>query len=295
MADHKPLLGIALMVLATAFLAAKDGLGKSFLDQVGPVHMIWFQYVGNFAVMALIAAPRHGLQVVRPRPLGLQLLRGAVSAATVSTLYWSLSYIPLADATAMFMLSPIVVALLSPYLIGERLDLPRKAAIALGFCGVLLVLKPGMGGDAFGYYVGLLAGVLMGLFFIANRKLAASSPPLLNVTHNALVGGIVLSLFLPLFWQTPPPAVWGKLAALIALAVIGQALMISAFMFAPAGTIAPFTYGMLVFAAIIGYFAFGTFPDAVTWGGIVLIVGAGLFIAQHERQLAAAKAHEAPA
>ena len=286
-ADHRPLIGIALMVLATAFLAAKDGLGKSFLDQVGPVHMIWFQYVGNFAVMALISLPRYGSLVVRPKPFGLQLVRGALSAATVSTLYWSLSYIPLADATAMFMLSPIVVALLSPFLIGEKLDLPRKAAIAAGFCGVLLVLKPGAGGQAFGYYIGLAAGVLMGLFFIANRKLAALSPPLLNVTHNALVGGIVLSLFLPLFWHTPPQAVWGKLGALIGLAVVGQALMISAFMFAPAGVIAPFTYAMLVFAAIIGYFAFGTFPDTLTWAGIALIVGAGLYIAHRERQLAA--------
>ncbi len=289
MADHKPLLAIALMVASTAFLAAKDGLGKSFLDQVGPVHMIWFQYVGNFAVMALIAAPRHGWLVVRPKPLGWQFLRGAVSAAAVSTLYWSLTYIPLADATAMFMLSPVVVALLSPLLIGEKLDLPRKLAIGVGFCGVLLVLKPGMGGDAGGYYIGLLAGLLMGLYFIANRKLAASSPPVLNVTHNALMGGIALSLFLPLFWETPPAAALPKLAGLIVLAVIGQALMISAFMFAPASTIAPFTYGMLVFAAIIGYLAFGTFPDAVTWAGMALIVAAGLYIAHHERQLAAAK------
>ena len=130
-----------------------------------------------------------------------------------------------------------------------------------------------------------LAGVLLGLYFIFNRKLAGSSPPLLNVTHNALMGGLALTPFLPLFWHMPPASVSPKLVALVALAVVGQGLMISAFNYAPAGVIAPYSYAMLVFAAVIGYLAFGTFPDLATWIGIALIVGAGLFIAHRERRL----------
>jgi drug/metabolite transporter (DMT)-like permease len=100
MNSNKPLLGIALMVLSTAFLATKDGLAKTFLDQVGPVQIIWVQYVGNFIAMAMISAPHHGWNVIAPRPLGWQLFRGTASAAGVATLYWALTYIPLADATA---------------------------------------------------------------------------------------------------------------------------------------------------------------------------------------------------
>lgn len=285
-AGHRSLVGIALMVLSTAFLASKDGLAKTFLDQVGPAQMIWVQYVGNFAAMALISAPRHGWDVFRPAPLGWQLFRGGASAAAVSTLYWALTYIPLADATAMFMLAPIVVTMLSPFLLGESIGWRRKVAIFVGFLGVLAILRPGFGGDMRGYYIGLLAGVLLGLYFIANRKLAGLAAPLLNVTHNALTGAIVLTLFLPLYWQPIPPAALPKLAAVVALAVIGQALMISSFNYAPAGVVSPFTYAMLVFAAIIGYVAFGTFPDLATWIGIVLIVGAGLFIAHRERRQA---------
>ena len=252
MPDHKPLLGIALMVLSTAILATKDGLAKSFLDQVSPVETIWFQYVGNFVTMALISAPKHGWLVLRPMPLGGQFARGALSAAAVFGLYWSLTYLPLADATAMFMLSPLVVTLLSPLLLGEKVGPRRMIAVAVGFAGVLVILKPGFGGNAVGYLIGLGAGVLMGLYFIANRRLAGSSPPLLNVTHNALMGGLALTAFLPLFWQPPPVAVMPKLAALVALAVVGQALMISSFNFAPAGVIAPYSYGMLLFAVLIG-------------------------------------------
>lgn len=277
------------MVLSAAVLATKDGLAKTFLDQVGPFHMIWFQYAGNAAVMGLVAAPRYGWAVLRPAPIGWQFFRGASSAAAVSTLYWALTYIPLADATAMFMLAPLVVSALSPFVLGERIGVRRIAAIAVGFVGVLAILRPGLGGDVAGYYIALLAGVLLGLYFIANRKLAGTTPPLLNVTHNALTGFILLSLFIPLFWQPVPAAAVPKIAALIGLAVVGQALMISAFNYAPAPVVAPYTYAMLVFAALIGYLAFGTFPDLATWIGIVLIVGAGLFIAHRERQLSAAK------
>ena len=277
---HKPLLGIALMVLSCAVLATKDGLAKSFLDQVGPLQMIWIQYCGTFLALALVAAPRHGWMVLRPTPLGGQFVRGALSAAAVSALYWSLSYIPLADATAMFMLAPLVVALLSPLLLGEQIGGARLIAVAVGFLGVLVILKPGFGGDAAGYYIGLVAGVVMGFFYIANRRLAGAQPPLLNVAHNAAMGALALTPFLPFFWRTPPASVGWKLAVLLALAVVGQGLMISSFMYAPAGVIAPYTYAMLVFAALVGYLAFGTFPDLATWIGIALIVGAGLFIAR---------------
>ena len=284
MAVHKPLTGIALMVLSTAILSTKDGLAKTFLDQVGPVQIIWIQYTGTFLTMALIAAPYHGWAVLRPAPIGGQLLRGALSAAAVSALYWSLTYIPLADATAMFMLSPIVVALLSPLLLGEQIGMRRMMTVAAGFAGVLVILKPGFGGNAFGYTIGLLAGVLMGLYFIANRMLAGAAPPLLNIAHNGLMGALALTPFLPLFWHTPPASLGPKLAALVALAVVGQGLMISAFIFAPAGVIAPYTYAMLLFAVLIGYLGFGTFPDIATWIGIALIVGAGLVIARLERR-----------
>ena len=290
MPEHKPLLGIALMVLGSAILAGKDGVAKSFLDQIGPVQTMWIQFTGTFLIMSMISAPRYGWQVLRPQPVGWQFLRGAMNAAAVSILYWSLAYIPLADATAMFMLSPIVVALLSPLLLGERLDLERKIAVAVGFLGVVVILKPGFGGDPFGYYIGVLAGVVMGLYFIVSRKLAQTSPPLINVTHNALMGALALTPFLPLFWKTPSAALTPRLAALVGLAVFGQGLLISAFAFAPAGVVAPFTYAMLVFAALIGYLAFDTFPDTATWIGIALIVGAGLYIAHRERQLSAAKA-----
>lgn len=281
---NRPLAGISLMILSGAFLAAKDGLAKTFLDQVSPLQMIWTQYVGSFVVLALVALPRFGRDVLRPVPLGAQAVRGALSAFAVVTLYWALTYIPLADATAVFMLAPLVVALGAPFVLGEPLDRTRLAAAIVGFLGVVVIMRPGFGGAGVGYYIALLSGVLLGGYLLANRLLARAQAPLLNIAHNALTGGIVLTLLAPLYWQTPSVEALPKLIGIVVLAVAGQGLMITSFMYAPAAVIAPFTYAMLVFAVLIGYLLFGTFPDLATWMGIALIVGAGVFIAERERR-----------
>ena len=288
MTTNKPLLGILFMIASTAVLSAKDGLAKTFVDEVNPVQMIWIQFVGTFIVMSLVTLPRHGIRTFTPKPAFGQFIRGTLNAVAIVALYWSLIYIPLADATAMFMFAPTIVTLLSPFLLGEKLGIRRAIAVGVGFAGVIVILRPDLSGDAIGYYIGLLSGILIGLYFIANRKLAGAQPPLLNITHNALLGGLALTPFFQLFWVPMDPVNLPKLAAIIALAVVGQALMISAFMFATAVTLAPFSYAFIVFATAIGYFVFGDFPDQITWIGIALIVASGLFIAIREIQLAEA-------
>jgi drug/metabolite transporter (DMT)-like permease len=286
MTKPSPLIGILLMLLATAVLASKDGLAKTFLDQVGPFQIIWIQFTGTFFIMALICIPKYGWRVFLPKPAVGQFVRGALNAAAIATLYWALTYIPLADGVAMFMFAPAVVTLLSPFLLGEKIGPLRVLAVAVGFCSVLIILKPGFGGNPHGYYIGMASGFLMGLYFIANRRLAGSQPPLLNVTHNALTGALALTPFLQLFWLPIPVSAHTKLSVLVVLAIIGQGLMISSFVFAPAAVLAPYTYAMLVFAALIGYVFLGSVPDNMTWIGIAMIIGSGIFIALREQQLA---------
>lgn len=282
---HKPLQGILLMLIAMAALASKDGLAKSFIDEMGPFQIIWIQFTGTFIIMGLICLPKYGWKVFNPKPVGGQFIRGALNAVAIAALYWALRYIPLADATAMFMFAPAIVTVLSPVFLNERIGRYRTLAVAFGFCGVLVILKPGFGGDPLGYYIGLASGVLMGLYFIANRRLAGAQPPLLNITHNGLMGAIALTPFLPLFWEPVSASIHTELVVLVLLAIVGQGLMISSFIFAPAVVIAPYSYALLVFAALIGYFSFGTVPDPLTWVGIAMIVGSGLTIAFRERKL----------
>ncbi len=288
MRKNTSLIGIGLMVMASALLSSKDGTVKTVLDQVGPLQVLWIQFAGSFLFMGLVSLPQHGWKVVRPEAPVQQFVRGALNASAVIAFFWAIKFIPLADATAMMLFAPIVVTVLSPFFLGERIGVIRSAAAACGFAGVLLILRPGFHGDPTGYYIGLASGILLGLYFIANRRLAGTQHFLLNITHNTLMGTLAMTPFVLWLWEPVPPAVYLKLAVIIGLGIVGQGMLISSFKFAPAAIVSPYSYTMLLFAALIGYFVFGTVPDTVTWGGIALIVGSGLYIAHRERRLSAA-------
>ncbi len=278
------------MIAAMALLSMKDGIAKVFVRDISAFQVIWVQYACTFAVVALIAVPRYGWRVFLPTPLGWQIVRGIAGISAVGTYYLSLSFIPLADATAMALFAPIIVTLLSPYLLGEQVGIRRQIAIAVGFIGVVIILRPGFAGSSIGYYIGLLGGFIMGLYFIGNRKISASHPPLINVAHNVLIGAVAAAPVIPFIWVDPPSPNATSYLVFLALAISGQGLMLTAFRHAPAGVIAAFNYTLIVFATLIGYFVFGTFPDPVTWVGIALIVLAGLFIALRENALNTAAA-----
>lgn len=287
MTKHNPFLGILLMILSSAALASKDGLAKTFLDQMGPFQIIWVQFTGTFLIAGLASMPKHGLAVFRPKPLAGQFLRGAMNVSAIACLYWSLKFIPLADATAMLLFAPAVATILSPLVLGERIGPMRVGAVAVGFVGVLVILRPGFAGEAFGYWIGMASGLCLGGYFLANRRLAGAQPIILEIAHNAFTGALVMTPLAAAVWVPIPAALEIKLGIIVLFGICGQGMMIWSFKFGPAAVIAPYSYSLLIFAVTIGYLVFDTVPDAVTWTGIALIVGSGVFIAHRERRLAA--------
>lgn len=285
MSKNSPIIGIFLMILASALLSSKDGIVKTIVDEVDPFLILWIQFLGTYVLIALVSLPKHGWNVVRVSSPGLQFIRGALNVGAVMCFFNALKYIPLADATAMLLFAPVVATLLSPFVLGEKIGVLRITAAVVGFCGVLTILRPGFAGDPTGYYFGLSAGLLLGGYFISNRRLAGTQHYLLNITHNALMGTVALTPFMFIYWDPIPDAIYLKLVIIVVLGILGQSFMISSFKFAPAGVISPYSYTMLIFAATIGYFVFGTVPDAVSWLGMGLIVGSGLYIAHRERRL----------
>ena len=129
-----------------------------------------------------------------------------------------------------------------------------------------------------------MAGVLLGGYFLANRRLAGSQPIILEITHNALMGAVALSPLVPLIWHPVPEVLTWTLVIGLGMAIIGQGAMIASFRWGPAAVISPYSYTMLIFAAFIGYFTFDTIPDVFSWTGISLIVGSGIYIAHRERK-----------
>ena len=285
MPKHNVLIGIFLIVLASAILSSKDGIVKTIVSQVTPIQIVWIQFVGVFLVMALISMPKHGAKVFWPSSPGAQFIRGALNVGAVLAFFWALKYIPIADATAMMLFAPIVATIASPFLLGEKIGIMRVSAAVFGFVGVLVILRPGLAGDSTGYYFGFAAGIMLGLTFIANRKLGETQPFLLNITYNALMGSLALTPLVILLWEPIPATANLMLVFIVILSVVGQGCMISSFKFGPAAVISPYFYTALIFAALIGYLVFGDIPDTTSWIGMALIVGSGLYIAHRERRM----------
>ena len=280
-----PLIGILFISTALSINAVKDGVAKLLGGYYPPLMLVWIHLAFTCLLLMPLVFRKYGRTVLFPQKLGVQVLRSALFVVGISLFYWSLNYIPLADTTSMVFVAPIVVPALSPIILGEKLGLHRSLAVLVGFVGVYIILRPEFSGDRFGYILGLGAGSCLGMFYMANRKLAEYQPQLVAVTYTAIFGTLLLLPTLPFVWIIPRLSDSALLTSFVLLAIIGQIFLISAFSYTKASTLAPFQYTQLIAATIVGVIVFDTFPDQPTWLGIFLIVVSGLYIALREAMI----------
>jgi drug/metabolite transporter (DMT)-like permease len=216
--------------------------------------------------------------------------RGAAVAFATLCFFAAVFAMPLADATAIQFTSPILTALLAPFVLGERTGKATWAATLLAFAGVLIVLRPNvleLGAVAF-FPLGAAFG--MSWLMMLNRKVAGDAPVLAMQWAVALFAAPLLIaaavayawLAEPIPW--PSGAVAAKCAAVACFATVGHALIFAAVTRADASVVAPMTYVQLIVAAGIGWSWFGDRPDLATLGGAVLIIGGGLLLWRAQRR-----------
>ena len=282
---HIPPSAIALIVLSCACFTAVDVTVK-VLSQRYPVPLlVWARWAVQTLLMVALFAPRMRFGLVRTGRLPMHLVRGAVLIASSVCFFSALYFLPLAEATALNYTSPILVTLMSAWLLHERLSRPRWAFVAAGFIGMLLVVRPGSDMLTPAALFAVAAAFLYATFQILTRKMAGENLIVLLV-YPGLVGTCVLSLLVPFFF---PSDVWYPVvdtAAFVSIGIIGftgHFLFIRAFQRASASAIAPFTYTQLVWSTLAGWLVFGTFPDAWTLAGIVVIAGSGVILTWYER------------
>ena len=191
---------------------------------------------------------------------------------------------PLADATALVFAAPLIVAALSGWLLGERVGPFRWAAVAIGFAGVLIIVRPGSGVLGVTALAPLFVAGMLALFQITTRILGRAADPAATVLYTALVGTVVMSLAVPFAWRPPTAAEWSILVASGVIHGLGHIFMIRAFTLAEAATLTPLSYTQLVAAVAFGLVLFAQLPDRATTLGILVIVGSGLLIYVSERR-----------
>ena len=274
--------GILLMIVAVTFFNIKDGLAKHLSQTYPIIELLFFQYATMFVIILPIIVIRDGwgrLLTKYPFPL---LLRGAIGVMAVGFLFLAVSTIPLTDAYAITFISPIVVTLLSPFLLSERVGIRRWIAVVVGFFGVLLVIQPGFQQFSVGIILAIASGVMFGLYGIVTRRLTRQEFPRIMMFYTSLVGIAGVALFLPSTWAPPQLDHGPMIVGMGILAAAGHALMIYSYASAPATVVTPYYYTSIVAATVQSYFIFNDFPNFIAWIGITTIIACGIYIALRE-------------
>jgi drug/metabolite transporter (DMT)-like permease len=278
------LLGIGLVSVTFACFAVLDTTAKWLVRTLPVIEVVWLRFVGHVIFTGLLLAPRHGRALLKTLHPRLQLLRGAMLFAMTGLNFWALQYLQLAETGAIQFAVPLLIALFGAWLLGERLDAGRWAAIGLGFVGVLLIVRPGSG--AFHPAILLSIGnvVLYALFNLLTRRLAASDRPEATQFLSALAAATLLAPFAIAVWRTPSSALeWALLALLGIAGGTGHWLLAVAYRYAPASVLAPFLYPQIVWMALLGWWVFGDVPGWPVVAGTVVVVASGLYLIGRER------------
>lgn len=255
------------------------------LGQRYPVPMLaWARWSVQALLLLALFGPKMRLDLLRTTHLPLHLLRGAVLIVSSLCFFSALRFLPLAEATALNYTAPILVTLLASWLLREPLTRPRWAFVAAGFAGMLLVVHPGSGVLTPAALFPLGAAAFYAIFQILTRRLAGENLMVL-LMYPSLVGTIALSLVAPFdhFRGTYPTSDLGAIIGIGIVGTVGHLLFVRAFQRASASAIAPFTYTQLVWSTLAGWALFGTFPDAWTLAGILVIAGSGVVLTWYER------------
>lgn len=274
----RPLKGILLVVLATLAFASADVLTKR-LTQNHPIPVvIAVRYLVNLGLLLLFLYPRIGPQLWRVQNFKLVFVRGFCLALASLTMGLALRLMPVGETVAIVYLSPFAVMLLAIPLLGEKVSPMGWLWAALGFAGVLLILRPGGGLDPWGVAFALMNACLATGYQLLTRKLAGHESTMAMLFHTALVGSVFFGIgsltSLDQLHFTAPDLAW--MAALGVLATLGHFLFTAAYREAPASLLAPVNYLHLVWAAGFGVVIFGHTPDAISLVGMALVCTSGI-------------------
>lgn len=279
----RPLVGVALMLAAMATLPFLDVLAK-FLGQQGvPVlQIVWARVAFGAALTLPFAIRETGLRGLMPPNPVFHLFRAGFLISATFTFFLSLTYLPIADALALFFVQPLIVTILSALFLREQVGPRRWAAVAVGFIGTMIIIRPGFAEVNPGSLLALAAGAFLGVYFVMSAKIAGQAAPMVITFQTNAVGTVLISGAMPFVWMAPSPTQWAMFVGLGLVANLGHFLILSAYRRAEASLLAPLAYTEMIGATIVGWVFFSDFPDGWTFLGVAVLIGCALYISVRE-------------
>ncbi|MFN3946303.1 MAG: DMT family transporter [Allosphingosinicella sp.] len=283
-------LGILLRIGATtcfAFMAAMIKLGYEagvstpelvfYRFALGlPPLLVWIAWSGNFGAW-------------RTRRPGAHVLRATIGLTAMVLAFSALSYLPLAEATTIGFAAPLFAVALSALVLKEPVGRHRWSAVAAGFIGVLIVMRPaGENLPTIGLALAVAAAFAVGCVTIAIRQIGRTEGTQTTVLWFTFISILLAGALMPVFAQGHAPRTWAILIGLGFFGGTAQLLLTASLRFAPIPVIAPFDYSQLLWAVLLGWAIWDTQPPPSTWAGAAVIIFSGLYTLYREQRLGVA-------
>ena len=283
---------MVMMIGAMLALPGIDAIAKWLAGSISSGQVTMSRFLFQVLLMLpLLIRIREPWQV---SDLWLHASRGFFIAMATLLFFTGLAWLPIADAIAIFFIEPMLVTLLSMVFLGESVGWRRISAIAIGFIGAMVIIRPTFAEVGWPALFPVGAAACFAFYIILTRKMAPGENPvrlqflgglfaLLVMVIALLIGAAEDIPVLESVW--PTPFQWFLLATLGVIGAGCHLLVVYAYGLAPVSILAPFQYVEIIGATILGLVVFGDFPDLLTWFGVSIIVGSGIYIFHRESKL----------
>ena len=275
--------GILMMCVSTVLFASMHVMVRYAARDLPPFQIAFFRNAFGIVVFLPLLLSG-GLGFLRTRWLGLHAVRGLLNVCAMLMFFTALSMTPVAHVTALAFTSPLFMALLSVLFLGERFRIRRWMALAVGFAGMLVILRPGVIPLDLGSMLVVGSALIWSVTMVVIK--------ILSRTESSVAITAYMNIFLAVFsfgpalwvWQTPEPRMWFWLVAIAVVGTIAQIALSQALKETEPTAVMPFDFLKLVWTTLLGLWVFGELPDLLTWVGAVVVFSSGFYIAWREHR-----------
>jgi drug/metabolite transporter (DMT)-like permease len=277
-----------LLVFTTGLMFSFLDSSAKYLGSVGlePPFIAWMRFAVHVLLALVLLRAWSSPAVFRVHSMPRQLLRGMFLFGSTFFNFLALKTLQLAETVSIFFFAPMVITAIAGPLLGEWAGWRRWAAVLVGFAGVLIVTRPGLGVFGLGHVYALCAMFSFCFYVIMTRQMSRQETAESMIFYSALAPVVLMAPTLPIYASMPQD--WFQWTVLLSMGVLGGVghwLLTKAYRIAATTALAPYAYLQLVWMVSLGYFFFGDVPDPWTIGGALVIVSSGLYIVHRERQL----------
>lgn len=284
-ASDRPARAILFVVIAIALLTGQDAIIKWLTERYPVIEILFIRSLVAMPTILLLLGVTGRLRVLRTRRSGQHLLRAALHFMAFICFFSALRLMPLADTLAIAFSAPILIVLFGAAILKERVGPWRWSAVAVGFIGILVMVRPGTSMLDWPVMLALMSSIFYALWMLTTRAMPEEESSIAMLFYSTIFFVLAGAVAAPVVWVTPSLEDFMVLAALGLLSMVGHLLLIQAYRLAPASILAPFDYTSMAWGVLLGWLVWSELPGPWVLGGTMLVVLAGLIIVQREARM----------